>query len=72
MTYELKKVKVEEGATTTYITYEVVDYDGNEEKLKRTLEKLEKNAMFFERYSIDNSNRADGKVFIILDSMHLD
>ena len=44
--YELKEVNIRYRHTETIIEYEVVNYDGDEEKLQKMLEELNKKCMF--------------------------
>ena len=69
--YELKEVEVKGGCTGTTIKYQVINYDGDKEKLQKMLEELRKNCMFYEDW-YDGESYADGTKYIIHDITHLD
>jgi hypothetical protein len=69
MTYELKEIDRKERATATYITYEVVNFDGNEEKLEEMVKELQKEDGWFANWSIEKNQE---KRYLIKDVMHLD
>jgi hypothetical protein len=69
--YELKEVNIRYRHTETIIEYEVVNYDGDEEKLQKMLEELNEKCMFYETF-YDNSNTLNGHRIIEKDIINLD
>ena len=69
--YELKEANIRYRHTETIIEYEVVNYDGDEEKLQKMLEELNEKCMFYETF-YDVKNYINGKKYIEKDITHLD
>jgi len=70
--YELKKIEEKEGCTGKTIKYQVINFDGNEEKIQKMLEELRKNCMFYEDWYDDKTHYVDATRYIIHDITHLD